>query len=88
MEKVKQVYQSLSHSKWDCKYHVVFIPQKQQKPLFGQVRRLKGCILKINICEKNSLLFLPPIFFCEKKLHLPETFRKKKPRLLFIPKKL
>ncbi len=28
MEEVKQGYQSLSHSKWDCKYHIVFIPQK------------------------------------------------------------
>ena len=30
-----QGYQSLSHSKWDCKYHVVFIPQKRRKALFG-----------------------------------------------------
>ncbi len=32
-------YRSLSHSKWDCKYHVVFIPKKRRKALFGQVRR-------------------------------------------------
>ena len=30
-----QGYQSLSHSKWDCKYHVVFIPQERRKALFG-----------------------------------------------------
>ncbi|MDO8845664.1 MAG: IS200/IS605 family transposase, partial [Methylicorpusculum sp.] len=24
-------YQSLSHSKWDCKYHVVFIPKRRRK---------------------------------------------------------
>ena len=24
-------YESLSHSKWECKYHVVFIPQVPQK---------------------------------------------------------
>ena len=28
MEEVNQGYQSLSHSKWDCKYHVMFIPKK------------------------------------------------------------
>ncbi|MDZ4149917.1 MAG: IS200/IS605 family transposase, partial [Methylicorpusculum sp.] len=28
-------YQSLSHSKWDCKYHVVFIPKRRRKALFG-----------------------------------------------------
>lgn len=37
-----QGYQSLSHSKWDCKYHVVFIPKKRRKALFGQARRHLG----------------------------------------------
>ena len=44
MEEVKQAYQSLSHSKWDCKYHVVFIPKKRRKALFGQARRHLGSI--------------------------------------------
>ena len=38
MEENIQGYRSLSHSKWDCKYHVVFIPKKRRKALFGQVR--------------------------------------------------
>lgn len=29
-------YQSLSHSRWDCKYHVVFIPKRRKKVLYGQ----------------------------------------------------
>lgn len=44
MEEVKQGYQSLSHSKWDCKYHIVFIPKKRRRALFGQVRRHLGKI--------------------------------------------
>ncbi|MGH8558717.1 MAG: IS200/IS605 family transposase [Methylococcales bacterium] len=32
-------YQSLSHSKWDCKYHVVFIPKRRKKALFGTLRK-------------------------------------------------
>jgi len=28
-------YQSLSHTRWDCKYHVVFIPKRRQKVIFG-----------------------------------------------------
>jgi putative transposase len=39
MEEGDQGYQSLSHSKWDCKYHVVFIPKKRRKALFGHARR-------------------------------------------------
>ena len=38
MEENIQGYRSLSHSKWDCKYHVVFIPKKRRKALFGRVR--------------------------------------------------
>jgi len=44
MEEGYQSYQSLSHSKWDCKSHVVFIPKKRRKALFGQARRQLGDI--------------------------------------------
>jgi hypothetical protein len=30
-------YESLSHTKWDCKYHVVFIPKCRRKTLWGRV---------------------------------------------------
>ncbi len=32
-------YKSLSHSRWDCKYHIVFIPTKRQKVIFATIRR-------------------------------------------------
>ena len=32
-------YRSLSHTKWECKYHVVFIPKYRKKRIFGQIRR-------------------------------------------------
>ena len=35
-------YQSLSHTKWNCKYHSVFIPKYRRKRLFGVVRREQG----------------------------------------------
>jgi putative transposase len=28
-------YESLSHTTWDCKYHVVFIPKYRRKVLYG-----------------------------------------------------
>ena len=31
---------SLSHSKWDCKYHIVFIPKYRRKAIYGEVRKL------------------------------------------------
>ncbi|NMM26796.1 MAG: IS200/IS605 family transposase [Glaciimonas sp.] len=32
-------YQSLSHMRWDCKYHVVFIPKRRKKAIFGALRQ-------------------------------------------------
>ena len=40
-----QDYQSLSHTKWDCKYHVVFIPKKRKKLIFGAIRKHLGEVL-------------------------------------------
>jgi putative transposase len=31
--------ESLSHTKWECKYHVVFIPKMRRKALYGQLRQ-------------------------------------------------
>ena len=39
---MSEFYQNLSHSRWDCKYHVVFVPKRRRKVLFGRVRRQLG----------------------------------------------
>ena len=35
-------YRKLSHTKWQCKYHVVFIPKYRRKKLYGVVKRELG----------------------------------------------
>lgn len=35
-------YKSLAHTRWDCKYHVVFIPKKRQKLIYGHLRNFLG----------------------------------------------
>lgn len=35
-------YQSLCHARWDCKYHVVFIPKRRKKVIYGQIRKRLG----------------------------------------------
>ena len=35
-------YQSLTHTRWDCKYHVVFIPKRRQKVIYGKLRKYLG----------------------------------------------
>jgi putative transposase len=41
---MSEQYQSLSHSKWNCKYHVVFVPKRRRKTVFGQIRKQLGPI--------------------------------------------
>ena len=35
-------YRSLGHTKWECKYHVVFIPKCRRKVLYGKIRQHLG----------------------------------------------
>ena len=47
-------YQSLSHSQWECKYHVIFIPKCRRKVLYGQLRRYLGEVLRRLAEQKES----------------------------------
>ena len=47
-------YQSLSHTKWDCKYHVVFIPKYRRKRIFGTLRQHLGEIFRELAKQKES----------------------------------
>ncbi len=38
--------ESLSHSKWECKYHVVFIPKCRRKALYGELRKHLGEVFR------------------------------------------
>ena len=47
-------WQSLSHVKWECKYHVVFIPKYRRKVLYGRLRRQVGAILR-DLCVQKEI---------------------------------
>ena len=49
-------YESLSHSRWDCKYHVVFIPKRRKKELYGKIRKFLGPVFRELIRQKESEL--------------------------------
>ena len=38
--------QILSHAKWDCKYHVIWIPKYRKKTIFGDLRKYLGEIFR------------------------------------------
>ncbi len=66
---------SLSHSKWECKYHVTWIPKYRKKKIYKELRKYLGEILKElaqqKECEILARIIHKPWYpdkFCEKKL--------------------
>jgi putative transposase len=49
-----QDWQSLSHVRWDCKYHVVIVPKYRQKVFYGEMRRKIGPILRA-LCRQREV---------------------------------
>ncbi len=45
---------SLSHTRWECKYHVVFIPKYRRKTIFGHIRRELGEVFHRLAKQKES----------------------------------
>src|SRR5450756_623753 len=46
--------ESLNHTKWDCKYHVVFIPKNRRNVLYGQLRVHLGDVFRTLAQHKES----------------------------------
>ncbi len=47
-------YESLSHTTWTCKYHVVFIPECRRKVLYLELRRHLGEVLRKLALQKEA----------------------------------
>ena len=47
-------YQGLNHTRWDCKYHVVFIPKCRKQRIFGALRRELGTMFHELAGQKES----------------------------------
>ena len=47
-------YESLSHSKWECKYHVIFIPKCRRKTLYKELRQHLGEVTGASPSRSNA----------------------------------
>jgi len=45
---------SLAHSKWNCKYHIVFAPKYRRQEIYGQIYKDIGQILR-KLCEQKKV---------------------------------
>ena len=50
-------WQSLSHVRWECKYHVVIVPKFRKKKLYGKFRERVGRIIK-DLCRQRGIEFI------------------------------
>ena len=53
-EDVQMDTNSLSHTTWECKYHLVFAPKYRRKIIYGNLRREIGAILR-ELCERKGI---------------------------------
>ena len=49
-------FESLSHTRWDCKYHVVFIPKGRRKALYGKIRKFLGPVFHELARQRGSTI--------------------------------
>ncbi len=68
--------ESLTHAKWECKAHVVWIPKYRRKALYGELRKHLGPVLRelarqrecvveeghLNLDHVHMLLSIPPTY--------------------------
>jgi putative transposase len=47
-------YESLNHTKWVCKYHVIFIPKRRRKTLYGELRKYLGDLFRTLAGHRES----------------------------------
>jgi len=68
--------QSLSHTKWECKYHIVFAPKYRRKVIYGQIKADIGKILR-ELCSHKAVE-IHEAYMCADHVHM----------LLSIPPKM
>ena len=46
--------ESLSHTKWECKYHIIFIPKCRRRTLYAELRKHLGEVFRRLASQKES----------------------------------
>ena len=59
---------SLAHSKWNCKYHIVFAPKYRRQVIYGKIYRDIGVILR-KLCEQKGVE-IHEAEFCKDHVHM------------------
>ena len=52
-EEPLETWQSLSHVKWDCKYHIVIVSKYRNRTIYGELRKKVGGMIRNLCCQKG-----------------------------------
>ena len=62
---------SLSHSKWRCKYHIVFVPKYRRQIIYGRIKAYVGKILR-DLCNRKNVEIIEAEY-CPDHIHMLVT---------------
>ncbi len=61
--------ETLAHTKWNCKYHIVFAPKFRRQIIYGRLKTEIGKILR-TLCERKEIEFLEATNLCADHIHM------------------
>ena len=61
---------SLSHTTWNCKYHMVFAPKFRRKIIYGELRQDMANILISMLCRRKEV-HIVEAEICPDHVHMP-----------------
>ena len=66
---------SLAHTKWNCKYHIVFAPKYRRQVIYGKIYKDIGVILR-KLCEQKGVE-IHEAEFCKDHVHMLASMQSK-----------
>ena len=67
-EEVQMDKSTLAHTKWDCKYHIVFAPKYRRQIIYGKIKADIGKILR-ELCERKDIEIIEATL-CKDHVHM------------------
>ena len=56
---MKNANNSLAHTTWNCKYHIVFAPKYRRQAIYGKIRADIGKMLRM-LCQRKGIEIIEP----------------------------
>ena len=66
---------SLSYTRWNCKYHIVFVPKYRRKAIYGKLRAEIGAILR-QLCTCKDVEIIEEHAMPDQYLHISKNTTK------------